>query len=335
MTTPRENITEDLFKPVELGADENEKISKPSLSFGKDAWMRLRKNKAAIVGLVLIAIIVIMALVAPHFNSYGFDDQNLDRNNLPPKVSGLGWLGFSGNDSSGMDAYEMKDVKDHFWFGTDELGRDVWTRVWQGTQISLLIAIVATLGDLIIGVTYGGVSAYYGGRVDSILQRIIEVLVGIPNLIIIILLILWLNPGVKSIIIALMLTGWVSMARIVRGQTLKLKSQEFVLAARTLGSKDSRIILKHLIPNVLGQIIITTMFTIPGAIFFEAFLSFIGLGIPAPQASLGSLNNDGFQVIQIYPYRAFFPAAILSILMISFNLLADGLRDAFDPKMRR
>nr|WP_132745492.1 oligopeptide ABC transporter permease [Scopulibacillus darangshiensis] len=333
---PQDHITEDMFKPVALGSEQNEKISKPTIGFWKDAWLRLRKNKAAIVGLVFIILIVLMSIIGPHLNKYGFDDQSLDRSNLPPKVTGLGWLGFGGVDAmSGSDAYEMKGIKDHFWFGTDTLGRDLWTRVWQGTQVSLIIAIVATLGDFIIGVAYGGISAFYGGRVDTVMQRFMEILIGIPNLILMILFILWLNPGMESIILALMITGWTGMARIIRGQTLKLKGQEFVLAARTLGSKDSRIIWKHLIPNVLGQIIITTMFTIPGAIFFEAFLSFIGLGIAPPNASLGSLNNDGFQNIQIYPYMAFFPALILSILMISFNLLADGLRDAFDPKMRK
>ncbi len=335
MSMPQDNLSQDMFQPVEIGSEQNERIGKPSIGFWKDAWIRLSKNKAAIVGLVLILFIVFMALAGPHMDKYGFDQQDLGKGNLPPKISGLGWLGFNGVDGTGTDVYKMKNVTDHFWFGSDELGRDLWTRVWQGTQISLLIATVATLGDLIIGVAYGGISAFYGGRVDNVMQRFIEIMVGIPNLILIIMLILWLNPGVKAIIIAIMLTGWVTMARIVRGQTLKLKSQEFVLAARTLGSKNSRIIWKHLIPNVLGQIIITTMFTIPNAIFFEAFLSFIGLGVAAPEASLGSLNNDGFQNLQIYPYYALFPALVLCILMISFNLLADGLRDAFDPKMRK
>ncbi|MCA0983807.1 ABC transporter permease [Halobacillus yeomjeoni] len=233
------------------------------------------------------------------------------------------------------DVYAAKGMEDQsFWFGTDGLGRDLWTRTWMGTRISLYIALLAATIDMIIGVAYGGISAYYGGRVDNYMQRIIEILVGIPNLVIVILMILILEPGILSITIALTITGWISMARIVRGQVLKLKNQEFVLASRTLGSKDNRILRKHLVPNVLGLIIINTMFTIPAAIFFEAFLSFIGLGLPTPIASLGTLIDDGFKSLQIYPHILLFPAIVISLIMIAFNVLADGLRDAFDPKMR-
>ncbi|MBH0228790.1 oligopeptide ABC transporter permease [Halobacillus yeomjeoni] len=233
------------------------------------------------------------------------------------------------------DVYGAKGMEDqNFWFGTDGLGRDLWTRTWMGTRISLYIALLAATIDMIIGVAYGGISAYYGGRVDNYMQRIIEILVGIPNLVVVILMILILEPGILSITIALTITGWISMARIVRGQVLKLKNQEFVLASRTLGSKDNRILRKHLVPNVLGLIIINTMFTIPSAIFFEAFLSFIGLGLPTPIASLGTLIDDGFKSLQIYPHILLFPAIVISLIMIAFNVLADGLRDAFDPKMR-
>src|SRR5690606_12096629 len=194
---------------------------------------------------------------------------------------------------------------------------------------------VAALLDLVIGVAYGGISGYYGGRVDNVMQRIIEILSGIPSLVVILLMMLILKPGMTSIIIALVITGWTGMARIVRGEVLKLKSQEFVLAAKTLGTSDGKIIRKHLIPNISGIIIVNTMFTIPSAVFFEAFLSFIGLGIAPPKASLGSLIDIGFDNMQIYPYMLVFPAALLSIIMIAFNILGDGLRDAFDPKMHK
>ncbi|MFG6115578.1 oligopeptide ABC transporter permease [Halobacillus sp. MO56] len=233
-----------------------------------------------------------------------------------------------------LDVYEAKGIEANHWFGTDSLGRDLWTRTWHGTRISLYIAFLAATIDMIIGVIYGGVSAYYGGRVDNIMQRIIEVLVGIPNLVIVILMILILEPGILSITIALTITGWISMARIIRGQVLKLKNQEFVLASRTLGAPDSRILKKHLVPNVTGLIVINTMFTIPAAIFFEAFLSFIGLGLPTPIASLGTLIDDGFKSLQTNPHVLIFPAIIISMIMVAFNILADGLRDAFDPKMR-
>lgn len=232
--------------------------------------------------------------------------------------------------------YEDKGLDElYYWFGTDTLGRDLFTRVWKGTQVSLLIAFVAAAIDMVIGVAYGGISAYYGGRVDNIMMRIIEILIGIPNLVVVILMIMILEAGITSIIIALTITGWTGMARIVRGQVLKLKNQEFVLASRTLGASHSRILTKHLIPNTMGMIIINTMFTIPSAIFFEAFLSFIGLGLQSPSASLGTLINDGFKSLQINPYLMIFPAIVISLIMIGFNILADGLRDALDPKMRK
>ncbi|NYE06145.1 oligopeptide transport system permease protein [Bacillus niacini] len=232
--------------------------------------------------------------------------------------------------------YEAKDMKDtYFWFGSDALGRDQWTRLWEGTRVSLIIAFVAAVLDLVIGVAYGGISAFYGGRVDNVMQRIAEILVGIPNLVIILLMMLVLKPGIISIVIALSITGWIGMSRIVRGEVLKLKNQEFVLASRTLGTSNGTIIRKHLVPNISGIIIINTMFSVPGAIFFEAFLSFIGLGIVPPDASLGSLIDLGFDNLRLYPYMLVFPAIVISVLMIAFNIVGDGLRDAFDPKMHK
>ena len=194
---------------------------------------------------------------------------------------------------------------------------------------------MAAIVDTVIGVAYGGISAYFGGRTDNIMQRIVEILTGVPNLILIILFILIFDPGVFTIILAMTITGWIGMSRLVRGQILKLKNQEFVLAARTLGASSTRLIFKHLIPNTLGAIIITLMFTIPAAIFFEAFLSFIGIGLQPPQASLGTLINDGYKELRTFPYLLVIPSIIIVLLMVSFNLLADGLRDAFDPKMRK
>ncbi|MTT30566.1 ABC transporter permease subunit [Terrilactibacillus sp. BCM23-1] len=338
MRNVNSNITKASFKPAHIDPSVNEKIGKPSLSFGKDVMHRLFNNKGALVGTILIIILVIMAIVGPHMNKYNIDDQDLTRANMPPKIGALAnihLLPFDGIDKNGVDQYKSRNIKENFWFGTDGFGRDQWTRVWSGTRISLFIALVAALIDLIIGIAYGGISAYYGGRVDNIMQRIIEVVMGIPNLVVIILAIIVLKPGITSIIIAMILTGWTSMARIVRGQILKLKNSEYVLASRTLGARSPRLIMKHLIPNTTGQIIITTMFTIPNAIFFEAFLSFIGLGIKAPNASLGSLINDGFANLQSFPFQVLYPSIIICILLISFNMLGDGLRDAFDPKQRR
>lgn len=311
-------------------------IEKDADNFWKKALKTLLKNKWAMSSLLCILFLTIMSLVGPLMNEYTYKEQDLSRAFLPPKIpllENIHWLPFDGY-VNGVDQYELMGVEEAFWFGTDQFGRDQWTRVWYGTRISLFIALIASLIDFCIGVTFGGISGYFGGKIDNIMQRFIEILVGIPNLVIIILAIIILKPGLMSIICAIVLTGWVGMARIVRGQVLKLKNLEYVLASKTLGLTHTKILMKDILPNSIAQIIITTMFTIPGAIFFEAFLSFIGLGLPAPMASLGTVINAGFESLQIYPYLVIFPSIIISLLLISFNLLGDGLRDAFDPKMK-
>nr|WP_041638752.1 oligopeptide ABC transporter permease [Anoxybacillus flavithermus] len=331
-------LSPELFELAPERQGDMEKINRPSLTFLQDAWIRLRKNKGAVFGLVMIIAITLMAIFAPIFSDHTYKEQNLKHAKLPPRIpvlENIDWLPFNGKDMNGIDVYEKRGVTEYYWFGTDDLGRDLWTRTWYGARISLYIGVLAAAIDLLIGIMYGGVSGFYGGRVDNVMQRIIEVLVGIPNLIVVILFILVFEPGIISITMAMVITGWVTMARIVRGQILKLKNMEYVLAARTLGASDARIIAKHLLPNVVGPIIITTMFTIPSAIFTEAFLSFIGLGIRPPEASLGSLVNDGYKSIQTFPHLMMIPAFVISLLILSFNLLADGLRDALDPKMRK
>lgn len=338
MTQNLDKLPAESFNRITIDSSQAEKISKPSMSFWQDAWLRIRKNKAAIVSMVILFLILIMALVGPYIGPHDAETQTITHANLPPKIQGFENLGiFDGVGTLGgkeIDLYEMKKVDTYYWFGTDGLGRDMFSRLWEGTQISLFIAFVAAAIDVIIGVLYGGISAYYGGRVDDIMQRIVEILYGIPNLVVVILMILVMDPGIMAIIIAITLTGWIGMSRIVRGQVLKYKNQEFVLAARTLGASNNRIIGKHLLPNILAIIIINTMFTIPGAIFFEAFLSFIGLGLQPPAASLGTLINDGYKLMQFQPHILLFPSLVLSLLMIAFNLLGDGLRDALDPKMK-
>ncbi|WP_404432117.1 oligopeptide ABC transporter permease [Sutcliffiella horikoshii] len=329
-----DKLPKDLFQPAVQDPSKSEKIAKPSLTYWQTAWLRIKKNKAAIAGAVILIVIAFLALFGPFMNNHGFNTQDVTQGNLPPKVPGIEKLGIMDGTRDGVDVYEQRGVEDYYWFGTDSLGRDLWTRVWTGTRISLYIALLAAFIDMVIGVAYGGISGFYGGRTDNIMQRIIEVLVGIPNLVIVILMILVLEPGIIAITIALTITGWVGMARVVRGQVLKLKSQEYVLASKTLGSTNNRIITKHLLPNVVGVVIINTMFTIPSAIFFEAFLSFIGLGLKPPMASLGTLIDDGFKSLQIFPHIMVFPAIIISLLMIAFNLVADGFRDALDPKMK-
>lgn len=336
-----QEISKDMFAPAHIDPSKSEKIAKPSLNFWQDSWLRVRKNKGAVVSIVILGILIIMAFVGPMISPYEYDAQNTKHNNLPPRIQGLEnvhWLPFDGTltrrNGTEYNAYEVRKVDKYYWFGTDALGRDLFARVWTGTQVSLFIAFMAALIDMLIGVTYGAVSGYLGGRVDSILQRIIEVIVGIPNLIIVVLMILVLKPGIVPIIVALTITGWTSMARVVRAQVLKFKNQEFVLAAKTLGASDTSIVFKHMIPNMFGVIIINTMFSIPNAIFFEAFLSFIGLGLQEPHASLGTLVEDGFKSMIAFPYQMIIPSIMIALIMVCFNLVADGLRDALDPKMR-
>lgn len=341
MSHHEDKITKDMFQPANIDASKSEEIFKPSLNYWQDAWLRVKKNKAAIVSMVILILLTILAFGGPFLTKFDYSTQNAKNSNLPPRIQGLenvSWLPFDGmltkKNGEEYNAYELKGAEEYYWFGTDSLGRDIFTRVWKGTQVSLYIALLAAFIDMVIGVAYGAISGYFGGRVDNILQRIIEILVGIPNLVVVILMIIVLEPGILSITIALTITGWVGMARVVRGQVLKYKNQEFVLASRTLGSTHSKIIVKHLLPNLVGVIIINTMFTIPSAIFFEAFLSFIGLGLQAPLASLGTLIDDGFKTLRLYPYQMIFPAIVISLIMICFNMIADGLRDALDPKMR-
>lgn len=224
-----------------------------------------------------------------------------------------------------------------FPFGTDELGRDILTRVMYGARISLIIAFVATFVNLFIGVIYGSISGFEGGRVDNIMMRIVDIINSIPLMLYVILLMVWFrkSDGLTNIIIALSSVYWVSMARLVRGQMLSLKEQEFVLAARVIGVPKYKIILRHLIPNAIGPIIVSMTMMIPSAVFTEAFLSFIGLGVSAPQASWGTLANNALAGLTTYPYQLFFPAMAIAITILAFNFLGDGLRDALDPRLRK
>ncbi len=300
---------DELFVKAYVDESEKEHIARPNLTALQDGWLRLKKNKAAVVCLFTLIAIGLLAILAPEFSRYSYKETNYDI------------------------IYQIPSME-HF-FGTDQFGRDLWVRTWMGTRISLLIAFVAALLDLTLGVTYGAVSALAGGKVDAVMQRIIEVLVGIPHLIIVILLMMVMPAGIWTIVVALSITGWVNMARLVRGSILKLKNQEFVLAARVLGTSTAGIIWKHLIPNTVGVIVINAMFTIPSAIFTEAFLSFIGIGMQEPKASLGVLINNGYQVLRNFPHVLIFPAIVIVLIMVCFSILGDGLRDALDPRMRR
>lgn len=314
-----------------------------SQSYWKDVYKRFVANRGALVALVLIVIITLLAVFGPNMNEYTYAGQTLGEKNFAPRVPGLEELGiFDGNEklatSSGYkisNGYEKKNLTDtYYWFGSDTLGRDIWTRVWQGTRISLGIALVSAVINMTLGMCYGLISGYFGGITDSIMQRFAEINNGIPRLVICTLLLMVLKPGFSTIVLTLVITEWIGMSRIARAEMLKLKEQEFVLASRTLGAPSFRIIFSAILPNIIGQIITQLMFSIPTAIFTEAFLSFVGLGIPVPQCSLGSLISDAFNSFTTHPYQIIPPIVVLATLMLSFNMLADGLREAFDPKMK-
>lgn len=314
-----------------------------SQNFWKDVIIRFFRKKSAIVGLVFILLITLMVIIGPGMTEYTYSGQNLSQKNLAPRVPVLEKFGiFDGSEtintttgSQKVNNYESKQLDDvYYWFGSDNFGRDIWTRTWSGAKVSLIIAVAAALIDMIIGMSYGLISGYFGGKVDMIMQRILEIANGIPRLVIVTLLLLVLKPGMLTIIFALMLTEWVGMSRIARAEMLKLKEQEFVLASRTLGAGSFFIIFKEVLPNIIGPIITQVMFSIPTAIFTEAFLSFVGLGIPVPQCSLGSLISEGFNSFTTHSYQIIPPIIVMALLMLSFNLVADGLREALDPKMK-
>lgn len=314
-----------------------------SQSYWKDVRKRFVSNKGAVVALVLIVIITLLAVFGPGMNGYTYAEQDLSQKNFAPRVPGLEKLGIlDGSEkmttSTGykiVNGYEKKGADDvYYWFGSDTLGRDIWTRVWQGTRVSLGIALVSAVINMTLGMSYGLISGYFGGVTDSIMQRFVEINNGIPRLVICTLLLMVLKPGFGTIVLTLVITEWIGMSRIARAEMLKLKEQEYVLASRTLGAGSFRIIFGAVLPNIVGQIITQLMFSIPTAIFTEAFLSFVGLGIPVPQCSLGSLISDAFNSFTTHPYQIIPPIAVLAILMLSFNMLADGLREAFDPKMK-
>ncbi len=314
-----------------------------SQSYWKDVRVRFFAKKSAVISLICIIIFTLLAILGPMMTDYTYSKQNLEEQNLAPRIPGLENLGiFDGDEtistttgSKTVNRYEEMGLDDtYYWFGSDTLGRDIWTRVWSGTQVSLIIAAVSTVINIVIGMVYGLISGYFGGVVDTIMQRISEVFNGIPRLVIVILLMLVFEPGLMTIIIALILTEWIKMSRITRAEVLKFKEQEFVLASKTLGAKSMFIIFKNILPNMIGPVITQLMLSIPTAIYTEAFLSFVGLGIPQPRCSLGSLISDAFNCFTTHPYQILPPLIVMSLLMLCFNLLADGLRDALDPKMK-
>lgn len=309
-----DSIDSSEFEWVGQDLDKMQDIGRPSISYWQDAFGRLKKDKAAIIFISILAIITVCAIIIPMIYPYGYADQHRQHINA---------------------AMFFSDGTCFHVFGTDGMGRDMFVRIWEGARISLGIAFVSVLVNGLIGVIYGGISGYFGGRIDDIMMRIVEIVNGIPYLLVVILLMTVMDRGMTTIIIALVAVGWVGMARLVRGQVIQLKEQEYVIAAKTMGVSTSRIIIKHLVPNLLSIIIVNLTLAIPSAIFNEAFLSFIGLGVRVPLASWGTLAQEGITNFRYYPSQLLIPAFFISITMLSFNLLGDKLRDAFDPRLRR
>ncbi|MCG8481855.1 MAG: ABC transporter permease [Clostridia bacterium] len=301
-----EKAIENLWEPVSIKDRHAESNIEDKLPRIKGFYMRFKTNKKAVAGVAMLFFIALFALVGPKLTEYSYLQQNLMNTNQPPNMA--------------------------HWFGTDGVGRDLFIRVLYGARVSLVVGILSACIVCVLGCIYGGLSGYFGGLLDRIMMQIINIIGTIPLVLYVILLSLILKPGITTMVIAIGSIYWIPMARIVRSQIISLKEQEFIYASKALGAGSLRIITKHLLPNILGTIIVTTTLVIPEAIFIESFLSFIGVGVEIPKASWGVLVYDAIGGIRSYPYQLFFPSLGICITIIGFNLLGDGLRDILDIK---
>lgn len=323
-------------------------VMRASTTFFKDGMRRLRKNVLAMGSLIILVLIVLLIWLAPKFVPYGYDEVIRVNGKRDKTMINMAPFTWSEKEQEAID--EGQKLFPHI-MGTDELGRDYFVRVLYGTRVSLIVGLFASLIVLFIGLLYGSISGYLGGKVDLIMMRVVDVIYSLPDMLIVILLAVMLNETLKerltgtalakvgvnmiALFIVFGLLYWVGMARLVRGQILSIKENEFVLAAKASGGSTSRIIRKHILPNCVSVIFISTALQVPSAIFTESFLSFVGLGVKVPMPSLGSLANDARNGLQSYPFKLVFPALMICLIVLSFNLLGDGLRDSFDPKLRK
>lgn len=367
------DLPESDFQMIQSEEIHDEKFQTKPIGFFKDAMIRLSKSAVAVTSFTIIVLIILSSLIVPNITGYGYRQQNIAAKDLPPRIPLLEDIGIADgtrvlknrkkealSDTSRypegsvleivrefeakgvamvdvkVDAYVYAGVStdEYHWFGTDYLGRDLCTRLFKGARVSLIIAFVSVVTNVIIGVIYGAISGYYGGKVDIVMTHFAEVLDGLPYVVVTILFMLLLGAGITSLILAMCVTGWIGTSRLIRAQFFRFKEREYVLAARTLGVGDIALIFRHILPNCVGPLITRAMIAIPGAIFSESFLAYIGLGIAPPEPSIGILLSDGQNVLLQYPYQTFFPAVLISVLMIAFNMFANGLRDALDPTKR-
>jgi oligopeptide transport system permease protein len=305
-----EHIPAEKFKIIGIRPEESEEIVRPQISYLQDVWRRFRQNRIALVALIILIFLTLLVVFGPSLSGYEFEAVDRTARNQFPSLK--------------------------HWFGTDKLGRDLFARVAHGGRISLIIGLTGALISSTVGCIYGGISAYFGGIVDDVMMRIVEIIISVPYLIVVILLSVVLQShGIFTLVLAMTLTGWCSIARLVRGQVLQIKSQEYILAANALGVSPWKIIVRHLIPNTLSVVLVSITFDIPGYIFSEAFLSYVGLGVQPPETSWGALAAAAQTSFTFYPYQMFFPALMIALTMLSFTLLGDGLRDALDPRLRK
>ena len=345
------------WEPLATDNSDREKIWSKSRTFAGDVWFRFRRKPTAIAGFVIIIALMLFALVGPLFTPYDYSVQNLEVVNVPPvmkvyqipngdylyittalkviSVTPDGSPYVIADEATGSIYPSKTMLNKSYILGTDALGRDVLTRLMYGTRISMLVALMAAFVNLIIGILYGGISGYLGGTVYMIMMRIVDIISTIPLTLYVILIMQVLGAGIQSIIVALGSVYWVDMARVVRGQILSLKQQEFVLAAKTIGSSATTILFDHLIPNALGSILVTITMLIPSAIFMEAFLGYLGIGLQPPLASLGTMCNDASANLRTSPHELLIPALMICVIMFAFNFVGDGLRDALDPKLKK
>ena len=297
------------FLPLSAEERFSAETLRPSKTYWADVWSRLKTDRLAVFGLAVIAIVILFAVFAPMLSQYEYDEMDFNFSNDSPSLTHL--------------------------VGCDMFGRDLFVRVAYGARISLAVGFLASFISLFIGVIYGGISGFKGGKTDDVMMRIVDVIYSVPAMIYVILLMVVVGPGLKSIFITLGISYWAPMARMVRAEVMRIKNEEFVTAARVIGASSSRILFRHILPNAMGAVLVTLTFSVPGAIFTEAFLSFVGLGVSAPMASWGVLSSDAVPALAIYPWQLFFPAGAISITILAFNFLGDGLRDALDPKLRK
>ena len=303
------SLSEDLFERVGTEGLSGEDIGAKSLTYWADVWRRFRSNKLALLGLVLLVLVVVLLFAGPTI---------------------------SGQDYQFIDASQKNQLPSaEHWFGTDDMGRDLFTRVCVGGRISIYIGLCCTLVMFVIGALVGAIAGLKGGIVDDLIMRVCEFIGNLPYLIIVVILSMVMGRSLFSLVFAMSLTAWVGTARMVRGQILQIKEMDYVQASRALGADTGRIIIKHLLPNTLGIIMVDITMSVPGFIFSEAFLSYIGLGVRPPETSLGALASAGQQNLMFYPYQLFFPCLLIVLTMLSFHLIGDGLSDALDPKLRQ